>query len=63
MIRYKNHNLAKGSHAAELYEKGSLDKLDQHLKQVDAFYLKSMGGPLPAGLVDYKIGQQTESCK
>lgn len=56
MIKYKGHNLARGSHAAELHDKKEFDKLDKHLKEVDAAYLKLQGGPMPAHLVNYAIG-------
>ena len=63
MIKYKNHNLAKGSRAAELYNSKDFDKLDKHLKEVDAVTLKMQGGPLPAHLVDYKVGEHPEDWK
>lgn len=63
MIKYKGHNLAKGSHAAELHEKKEYEKLDKHLKEVEATYLKMQGGPMPPHLVDYKIGEHPEDWK
>jgi hypothetical protein len=63
MIHYRGHNLAKGSHAAELYEKKDFEKLDKHLKEVEATYLKMQGGPMPAHLVNYKIGEHPEDWK
>lgn len=63
MIRYKGTILGKGSTAAELYEKKEFDKLDKHLKEVNATYLKMQGGPMPAGLENYKVGEHPEDWK
>lgn len=63
MIKYKSHNLAKGSHAAELHDKKEFEKLDKHLKEVDATAMKMQGGPFPTHLADYKIGEHPEDWK
>lgn len=63
MIRYKGHNLAKGSQAAELFEKKEFEKLDKHLKEVEGASLKSQGGPMPSHLINYKIGEHPEDWK
>lgn len=62
-IRYKTHNLGKGSQAAEYFEKKEFEKLDKHLKEVEGNYLKAQGGPMPAHLENYKIGEHPEDWK
>lgn len=63
MITYKGNSLSKNSAAAELYEKKEFDKLDKHLKEVNSNYLKMQGGPMPAHLENYKIGEHPEDWK
>lgn len=63
MIHYKGNNLSKGSKAAELFEKKEFDKLDKHLKEVNGNHLKMQGGPMPAHLENYKIGEHPEDWK
>jgi hypothetical protein len=58
MVFYKGVVLMKSSEALDLYEKKEFAKLDQHLKEVNAKYEKLQGGPLPAHLVNFKIGEQ-----
>jgi hypothetical protein len=63
LIRYRDHNLAKGSFASELYEKKDFKKLDMHLKEVDAKCHAAQGGSMPAHLVNYKVGEHPEDWK
>ncbi len=59
-IHYKGSILAKASAAAELHAKGEFEKLDKHLKEVNGNYLKAQGGPMPAHLENYKLGEHPE---
>ena len=69
---YKGTVLGKGSTALELWEEWQKEtkdrnaaqkKLDQHMKEVDERCEKLQGGPLPAHLVNYRMGDHPEDWK
>jgi len=62
-VTYKGVTLMRNSVAYELWEAAQKDgtltaKLDAHMKEVNAVYLKMHGGPLPEHLENYRIGDQ-----
>ena len=69
-VVYRGVTLSKGSTALSLWEdwqrasgdqkNQSLKKLDQHLKEVSTRADALQGGPVPAHLVNYKIGEHPE---
>jgi hypothetical protein len=42
-VKYNKELLMKGSRAFELYEKGNFKELEEHLKLLNAAYLKIKG--------------------
>lgn len=63
MIQYRNYTLARGSQAAELHEKREFEKLDRHLKEVDAAHIKRQGGPTNPDLINYRAGDHPKDWK
>ena len=67
-VKYKGVMLMHNSVAHELWGAAQKDgtiqpKLDAHIKEVNAVYLKMHGGPLPVHLENYRIGDHPEDWK